>query len=87
MAAHGETCVCQLCAYHEMTAELSPLDLLALTADYPLEHPLRQAAARLTTRLALAEGKIATAVALIESDAPAWTLVGAESKLLEILRR
>ena len=66
------------------------LDLLALTADYPVEHPLRQAAARLTTRLARAEGKIATATAVLERAAVSGELsvIGLRTdQALEILKR
>lgn len=58
------------------------LDLLALTADYPVEHPLRQAAARLTTRLSLAEGKIATALEALTVSRKVDL-----RKVVEILRR
>lgn len=66
------------------------LDLLALTADYPVEHPLRQAAARLTTRLALAEGKVATAAEALERATSTTYAPDVEHHLaraLEILKR
>ena len=63
------------------------LDLLALTADYPVEHPLRQAAARLSTRLALAEGKIERATAEL-TDIPGSHMIRTRiRRALEILKR
>lgn len=81
---------CPRCdAEAEPLAEVS-LELLALTADYPIGHPLRQAVGHYVARLALAEGKIQTATEVLDrgtSVGDEWDAAGAATDALEILRR
>lgn len=56
--------------------------------DLPADHPIRQEVAKLTTRLALAEGKIQTATAVLEGAGGHYAAqIDAVAMALEILRR